>query len=186
MKCWGPTGDLLAALLAQSTLKKSLMLRSSKSLSICSCGGFAVPRLECQNLCAPIFQHRICYHAVGKNLWNQRFCGIKSDKSLMVAYLSQGLPTWASLTLITSTPNNLEALAQFMEQTHNRCNNYSEGRKNVGFLDHLTEVQLPYTKNETIWMLETLHRHSDSTFLCCFLAEWQLVLHSVVKKTPSV
>lgn len=69
---------------------------------------------------------------------------------------------------------------------NDRCNNYSEGRKNVGFLDHLMEVQLPYNKNETIWMLETLHRHSDSTFLCCFLAEWQLVLHSVGKKTPSV
>lgn len=34
----------------------------------------------------------------------------------MVAEFSQGLPTWASLTLVTSTPNNLEALSQFLDQ----------------------------------------------------------------------
>lgn len=44
------------------------------------------------------FSTRFATTQLEKNLWNQRFRGTKSDQSLTGRVLSQGLPTWVSLT----------------------------------------------------------------------------------------
>lgn len=143
----------------------------SKTLTVCSCGDFCGTKLRMSEFmrtlelwkCANIPAPDLLPYSWGKTsenkqnqiivLWLQNFHKACQPEPLSHWSLQHQI-TWKHF--------------HSSETRNNPQNNNSEGRIHVGFLDHLSS---PTLKNETIWMTETLHRHSDSTFLCCFLAE---------------